>query len=178
MWKSLSSTFFFSIFATWGKKNETKPCVRHYRAVSASAFFNARHWGLLRTVIPLSCCWAAALTAASAHYASLQGASFLKRSLCSVSYVILTLEMNALGKASFPIAIYSSSLYTHCRAKGSVTRRCLLGLKPKTCVTVPAWFVVWKVWFIWRSAEQSRCRSKLCTWQRAVPGHCQSSRRT
>lgn len=49
--------------------------------------------------------------------------------------------MNALGKASFPIAIYSSSLYTHCRAKGSVTRRCLLGLKPKTCVTVPAWFV-------------------------------------
>lgn len=141
MWKSLSSTFFFSIFATWGKKNETKPCVRHYRAVSASAFFNARHWGLLRTVIPLSCCWAAALTAASAHYASLQGASFLKQSLCSVSYVILTLEMNALGKASFPIAIYSSSLYTHCRAKGSVTRRCLLGLKPKTCVTVPAWFV-------------------------------------
>lgn len=141
MWKSLSSTFFFSIFATWGKKNETKPCVRHYRAVSASAFFNARHWGLLRTVIPLSCCWAAALTAASAHYASLQGASFLKRSLCSVSYVILTLEMNALGKASFPIAIYSSSLYTHCRAKGSVTRRCFLGLKPKTCVTVPAWFV-------------------------------------
>lgn len=87
--------------------------VRHYKIVSASAFFNAQHWGLLGTVPP-SAAAGQPLSLLLPWYASLQGASFLQRSICSVSYEILALEINVLGKASFPNAILYVHTQVHC----------------------------------------------------------------